>query len=301
MHGGTPCGEVSETQPCNVQACEADCELGDWTEWQPCSKACDGGSRKRIKNVVVQAIGSGDCPAMDSPDREQYKKCNVHACQKLQAKTTVTCKSKVDLILAIDGSGSLGQDGWNSAKAAAQMIIEAMDADMAEIGLLLYSGPTSWGNIKKCVSPEPVNQESVCKIKWVEHLKENNKGTALTGLQNLEWPKGNTLTSLALYTALAETQLGRQDAETVVVVITDGKPFSTKRTMRAAKALRKVARLMFVPVTSFAPLKSIRRMASRPVEENVIVAPDFNTLKDPKFVDHIIADVCPVLDLPPLM
>lgn len=233
---------------------------------------------------------------MDSSDRVQYRKCNVHACPKPQAKTTVTCKSKVDLILAIDGSGSLGQDGWDSSKAAAKMIIEAMDDTLAQIAVLLYSGPQSWGAIKKCMSPEAVNQETVCKLHWVEHLKENNKGEAITSLQYMQWPKGNTLTSLALYTALSETQLGRQDAETVVVVITDGKPFSEKRTYQAAKALRKVARLMFVPITAFAPLSYLRKLASKPVEENVLVAQTFDELKKPSFVDHIIADICPVLD-----
>jgi hypothetical protein len=301
QHGGQPCGEVSETHPCNVQACEADCELGDWTKWAACSKECDGGSRKRIKRIAVQAIGSGECPAIDSPDREQYKKCNAHPCARLEAKPTVTCKSKIDLIILLDGSGSLGEDGWAASKAAAKMLIEAQDVDLAQVALLLFSGPTNWNTIQSCMSPEVQNQETTCKMKWVTHLAAGSKTNALIALDALEWPKGNTLTSLALYNALSETQLSRQDAEAVVAVITDGKPFSEKQTLQAAQMVRKVARLMFIPVTTFAPLSFVRRMASRPVDENVIVANDFNTLQAPDFIDHVVADMCPVLDLPPLM
>merc|ERR1719440_468363 len=99
------------------------------------------------------------------------------------------------------------------------------------------------------------------------------------------------MTSLALQNALAETQLGRQDAKTVVAIITDGKPMSKKRTARASKAVRKVARLMWVPVTQFAPLQFIRRLASKPWKENVVLAKDFDTLKSPAFIDHILADM----------
>merc|ERR1719252_113760 len=41
-HGGEPCGDLSETQECNVFACDMPCELDpEWTEWTPCSKDCD--------------------------------------------------------------------------------------------------------------------------------------------------------------------------------------------------------------------------------------------------------------------
>jgi hypothetical protein len=289
-YNGNPCGEVSETKACNVQACEADCELADWSKWSKCSKPCDGGSRKRIRRIKTPATGSGECEALHSKKREQYKKCNLMACPK--AKTTVQCASKVDLILVLDGSGSLGKEGWAATKKAAEMIIGAMDKDQAQVAILLYSGPSNWGDVRKCFRNSKINQEAVCKMKWVQHFTSNT-GQALSKVKFLGWPKGSTMTSLALMNALGETQLGREDAETVVAVITDGKPLSKRRTWRAAKALRKVARLMWVPVTRYAPLHMIRRMASRRWQENVILANSFKDLEKPEFVDHIIADMCP--------
>merc|ERR1719327_767173 len=49
-------------------------------------------------------------------------------------------------------------------------------------------------------------------------------------ITGLNWPRGSTLTSLALTTAKAELALGRKDARSVVVVITDGRPLSYRNT-----------------------------------------------------------------------
>merc|ERR1719230_1035260 len=152
---------------------------------------------------------------------------------------------------------------------------------------------------------EPVTPEE-CGIKTVVHFTENMKKVKnlITGL---EWPKGSTLTSLALMTAKAEMALGRKEAKSSVVVITDGRPLSFRKTLIASKVLRKVARLVFVPVTSHAPLKFIKRCASRRWQENIVKVNNFDDLGKPATITHIIADICPketpVIEIgrPPLM
>merc|ERR1719379_3058684 len=94
-------------------------------------------------------------------------------------------------------------------------------------------------------------------------------------------------------TAKAELSLGRKNAQTVVVTITDGRPLSFRNTEIAARLLRKSARLIMVPVTKFAPLKEIKKWATRRWEENVVKVNDFNALEKPDVVTHIIADMCP--------
>jgi len=294
-HNGNPCGEVSETKACNVQSCEADCELAEWTKFSTCSKACDGGTRQRVRFIKTPATGQGECASEHSAERMQFKKCATHACPTAKNLTTIKCNSKLDLILVLDGSGSLGKKGWAATKKAAQLIVKAMDPEKTQVSILLYSGPKTYPDVDKCFKDPKVNQEFVCKMQWVQHFT-SNIGKALTKLKFLSWPKGATMTSLALMNALAETQNGRQDAKTVVTIITDGKPLSERKTVRAATALRKVARLIWVPVTSFAPLQFIRRLASRPWKENVVLANDFETLESPHFVDHILADMCPEID-----
>jgi len=294
-HAGNPCGDVSETQACAVQSCEADCELTGWGKWGKCSKQCDAGTRKRFRHVRTQATGQGDCPAPGSSKRTQFKKCHIKSCPKPAKKSTIQCGSKLDLILVLDGSGSLGKKGWAATRKAAGLILDSMDKEKVQVAVLAYSGPTKWAQVKKCWTDPKINQEFTCKQKWLQHMSPKNLDKAKTKVKFAPWSKGSTMTSLALMNALAETQLGRQDAQTVVVVITDGEPLSKRATWRSAKALRKVARLMWVPVTKDAPVKMIRRMATRRWKENVIEAKSFKTLQKPKFIDHIIADMCPTI------
>merc|ERR1719316_2048369 len=215
-YGGKPCGSTSETVSCNGQACEKNCELGGWTKWSPCSKDCDGGTKKRQKFVKKKAEGAGKCPDDWSVKRLQYKKCNMHRCMLAKGEATLTCNKTVDIVLLIDGSGSLGKKGWKAEIKAAQMFVDAFsgtgaDANMA---VILYSGPRTWSGVFKCFArnTKKVDREKVCGIKTVTHFTEDLKKvkSLITGLT---WPKGSTLTSLALMTAKAELALGRKDSK----------------------------------------------------------------------------------------
>jgi hypothetical protein len=100
--------------------------------------------------------------------------------------------------------------------------------------------------------------------------------------------------------AKAEFMNGRKTATPVVVMFTDGRPLSYGKTYIASLMVRKVARLMWVPVTKFAPLKFIKHCATRRWQENVVPVTDFKKLSDnaAEVVTHIVADMCP--DLKPV-
>merc|ERR1719487_2662285 len=112
-------------------------------------------------------------------------------------------------------------------------------------------------------------------------------------ITGLTWPQGSTLTSLALQTAKAELALGRKNSKSVVVVITDGRPLSFRNTEIASRNLRKAARLVWVPVTKYAPLKYIKSWATRRWQENVVQVKSFKDLEKPDPVNHVIANICP--------
>lgn len=97
-------------------------------------------------------------------------------------------------------------------------------------------------------------------------------------------------------TAKAELGLGRADKKSVVIVMTDGRPLSYRGTGLAAKAIRKSARLVWVPVTKYAPLKKIKKWATRRWQENVVKVDKFGDLKKPDWITHLMADICPVGD-----
>jgi len=296
MNGGEPCGETSETEACNIQSCSKDCDLGDWSSWSPCTKMCNTGLKYRMKPVIDAAFGQGTCAHEDDPDRLEFEMCNTDPCIVGVNAPTLRCDSKVDIILALDGSGSLGPNGWNAMKEFGSMFANAMSGGESDVNLavLLFSGPTTYEALERCTgdSGEAPNMETDCGIQWVQHFSFDTAAAA-TAIEGLEWPDATTLTSAALATAEAELQYGRQDAAAVVVVVTDGHPMSPLRTFQAAQSLRQKARLMMVPVTSFAPVDQMRQWVSQPVHENLISVEDFRTLSIPDTVSDIIADMCP--------
>jgi hypothetical protein len=209
---------------------------------------------------------------MRSVERLEEKPCNSFACVKKTSLPTLQCQSKADIILVLDGSGSLGQRGWDASVKAGAMLARAFGGSGADVRLavLLFS----------------------YRAEWVTHFSSDNEAAAVA-IEKLKWPRSLTYTSNMLYTARSELSLGRGDAQSVVVVITDGRPMSMRRTRIAAWWLRRSARLMFVPVTRWAPVSEMREWASYPKQDNFLALNSFGDLENPEKLDLIIADVCP--------
>jgi hypothetical protein len=206
------------------------------------------------------------------------------------------CNRTLDIILLIDGSGSLGPNGWKAEIKAADMFVDAFinGGGKAKMAVILYSGPFTWGGVYKCTgkNAHKVDQEKVCNIKMVTHFTDDMKKVKQLIL-GLTWPKGSTLTSVALSTAKAELSLGRKDAHANVIVFTDGRPLSYRKTGIASRDVRKVARLVWVPVTRYAPLKKIKQWATRRWQENTVVVKSFKDLEKPEVITRIVANICP--------
>jgi len=293
-YNGKPCGATSETVACNAQACEKNCELSSWTKWTGCSKDCDGGTKKRQKFIKKAPLGAGTCADEWSLKRLQYAKCNMHRCKVPDPNAPLACNRSLDVVLLIDGSGSLGKKGWDAEIVAARFFVDAFShGNKANMAVVLYSGPRTWSGVKKCTgkSSKPVDSKQ-CGIQTITHFTEDmDKVRKL--INGLMWPRGSTLTSLALLTAKAELALGRKDSPSNVIVFTDGRPLSYRKTSLASRMLRESARLVWVPVTRYAPLKDIKKWATRRWQENVIPVKTFDSLKKPDVISHIIANICP--------
>lgn len=273
--------------------------MTEWTKWSACSKDCDGGTVKRQRFVKTAAEGAGECAGSWTSKRLQYKECNMKRCQLAKGAEVKTCNKTLDLVLLLDGSGSLGEKGWTAEIEAANRLVSAFEIAGAnhtkvQVAVILYSGPRTYGKVFLCTgqNKKKVDLEKVCGIKMVTHFTDDLKKVK-TLISGLTWPKGSTLTSLALLTAKAELPLGRKDARTNVVVFTDGRPLSFRKTALASAQIRKAARLLWVPVTQHAPLALIKKWATRRWEENVVPVSDFDALKKPDVVTHIIANICP--------
>lgn len=127
---------------------------------------------------------------------------------------------------------------------------------------------------------------------WVTHFTKDF-ATTKNQIEGMTWPQSLTYTANALNTARSEFSLGREGAASIVVLITDGRPMSLRKTRLAAQKLRQQARLITVPVTKWAPVGQMKKWASNPKEDNFLRLDTFSALEDPKKMSLLIAKMNP--------
>lgn len=299
QHGGKLCGPETESLSCGMTACDQDCTLAAWSGWSLCSKACGGGFQERVRRVAIAPIGAGRCAAEDATSRLVYKRCNADKC-KPKNPPLLKCAAKVDVIILLDGSGSLGLAGWKTMKKVGASLVKAMDPKTAQVAVLVYSGPKNMGAYKKCVGEAPAGSRKVdfamdCKMVWVSHLTDKTAPVA-EKFDDLYWPKGSTMTSQALASAEAELVYGRADATQVVLTLAHSLPMMPRKTGEAAASLRKKARLIWAAATGPSELKKFSSWASRPVADNFVYTRSIEDLAKPETLNKIIAAACPKVE-----
>jgi len=299
QYGGKQCGETGASKQCNVDACEKDCVLHPWTKWTACSKDCDGGSKKRERMVKEAAEGSGECADKWAPRRLQYQPCAQHRCKVPNGATEVMkCNRSMDIILVVDGTPKHGKKGFAKEVEAVNLFIDAFKGPgitaKPNFALIHYTGPRTWTGVSKCTgkSTKKVNMETVCKIKLVQHFTDDFKKIHAK-VNGMEFAPGSKLLSLGLMTVQAEFALGNKNHRTVVVVWIDGVPLSYRKTLLASRAIRKQARLVWVAVTKFAPLKALKKWASRRWQENLVPVTHYKKLGKAYMGTRVMANICP--------
>jgi len=284
-----------------VDACEKDCVLHPWTKWTDCSKDCDGGSKKRERMIKEPAEGSGKCADKWDPSRLQYEPCALHRCKLALGQTpkeSIKCNQSMDVILVVDGTPKAGKDGFAYELKSVNKFIDAFKGKgilaKPNFALIHYTGPRTWTGVSKCTgkSTAKVNMETVCKITLVQHFTDDFKKIK-SKVDGLEFTPGSKLLSLGLMTVQSEFALGNKNHRTIVVVWIDGVPLSYRKTLLASRAIRKKARLVWVAVTKFAPLASLKKWASRRWQENLVLVDKAKQLKKGATVTHIVANICP--------
>jgi hypothetical protein len=110
-NGGESCNTLEESRPCNTMSCDRDCRLARWGKWAPCSVACGGGFQERLRHVLIPTRGDGKCPKPQSRYRYRNRLCNEQDCNGDEI-----CIAVQDLVIAIDGSGSLQESGFKILK-----------------------------------------------------------------------------------------------------------------------------------------------------------------------------------------
>jgi hypothetical protein len=270
-HGGEPCGDLSETQECNVEACDRPCELEpEWSEWTECTKECDWGYTIRMKGVMKEGGPEGYCPEWWDETRLQAAYCNTMPCPQ-----DLVCTSQLDLLLLVDGSGSVNWygPGFENEREFAKNLFGLLNfgAEGAKAGVVLFSWEA------ELVSPLTTDY------------------TALTdAVEGMSWPHWNTDTAAALTMAKTElTNGGRPEVSkesTMVFLLTDGNPNSMSATNAAAEAIKEVATLYVVVIGDNVNMQAMQKWPTFPWEEHMILVDEFELLQSK--MEAILADVC---------
>jgi hypothetical protein len=75
--GGASCEHLSEVSTCNTADCPVDCVYTQWSTWDTCSEACDGGTQSRRRSISIHADDGGSvCPTV----LEESQNCNIQLC-----------------------------------------------------------------------------------------------------------------------------------------------------------------------------------------------------------------------------
>merc|ERR1719356_204882 len=312
--GGRPCEAITETESCHMESCDPDCELYDWGGWSQCSKACNSGHMHRIRAVMTPAKNMGKCPGPYDLERYDETTCNDHACAIVEVKgwteTAMVCKAKVDVVLIIDASESLKEEGFEESKKFAKAFVSAFEGQDAQLSVIQFGGPLYWEDFYYCT--DNINADlseeymkNVCGIKLVQELS-NDTQTTLDNIGNLTWDEppsqGTTFTSGALLMAREVLRFARQDVEHIVVTLTDGLPIDVDHTTEAADMVKSDgARLVFAGVgLSTYGEQYLQGITSTNTKDNLVIIEDTLSLGKMEPVNTLIEDVCGLGSTPTL-
>jgi len=293
LYGGKECSGTSEERLCNTDSCDQDCILSDWSGWGACTKACKWrttakpGMQTRTKGIRVAAKGGGKCPKPKTRERFGIQACNDYACPK-----DITCVAEMDVIILIDGSGSLYyrwrpiDRNWKlSQKFTEDLIGMSKMATMDDVGRAkggLRYGVVLFSYWAKVVSP-------------ITHKKAD----LLTKVKAMKWPRSMTMTDRGLLKAKDLFKVGGTARRMqVVVILTDGRASNRWKTRNAAKVVRAAGvRIILVPVkNAVRGKKEMCQWASKPCNENMLMTPSWKMLI--RKIRWYLTSMCPVVDVP---
>jgi len=294
--GGMECPGNSEARTCNNDSCDQDCKLGEWGGWSPCSKSCkwkggdniQPGMQFRSKPIAKASVGAGECPLPNGRERLAHQACNDFICPR-----TVQCVAETDVVMVLDGSGSLyhwgppGKDAnWKNVVLFTKQLIESSKfATIDQFGQV--TGGMRYGVVlysRKAVTVSPLSIDQAGLIVKVEGMK---------------WPRSMTYTGKALLMAKDVFKVGgTKSRQQIMMLVTDGRASIKKKAASAAKEVRDAGiRLIVIPIKNAIRVKKeMCGWASRPCIENMFMTTQFEELISK--LKWYLSNICAVMETP---
>lgn len=242
--------------------------------------------QSRIRSVLVPVRGQGKCPKRRSSSRLEEHICNVQDCIGDER-----CIAAMDLIIAIDMSGSMSPEGSAAVRTFADRLVSRF-AGMWYGEEAMKVGVVQFGNGEVGANDTVTGAISVSPMTF--RLQQVRQSIADLAPQT-------GFTNMAQALTMADTMLtqgGRVNAQSAVLVITDCKPSFMFQTQQKVKALKqKNVKMFFATVSMFTgkSLKAMRELASQPWETHLVNIPGIAPLiADPDvFVQRSVTTFCP--------
>lgn len=219
---------------------------------------------------MIPTRGYGKCPKESGPDRLAEQECNTQPCIGDEI-----CIAQQDLVIAIDGSGSVLGDGFGVIKNFAVDLLakyrsEYFGAQTMKIGLVEF------GN--GIIMDDGVSVSPAMNV----HALSSDLSSVKTALEGMVQKKG--FTNMAQAFALAETMYtsaGRKGAQPALLVITDGKPSFQFQTEELVEQLddKGVWRFFAVVTDDQKALGLMKTYASAPWTTNLLHIPGISVLE----------------------
>jgi hypothetical protein len=290
-NGGLSCNTVEESRPCATRSCDRNCRLSRWTDWTPCSMACDGGFKEKFRHVAIPTRGFGKCPNANSRYRYRKGRCNEQPCTGDEI-----CVARQDLIVAIDGSGSVRESGFAILKKFVKKLLsryqtEYWGDEAVKLGIVLFGNGIIMPD-GKTVSPAILSHPLTFDMAAIESTVEN-----------LPFKKGFTNMAQGFSAAENAFILGaRRGASSAVMVITDGKPSFNFMTTEMVEQLDDKAIMRYFLLVNEDDLSSdgnklMKSWASQPWETNLVHVPGGLGLLDADtdlWADKALVKFCPM-------
>jgi len=245
----------------------------------------------RSRPVMLPIRGLGRCPKADSGERMEEQRCNTHDCIGDEL-----CIAEQDLVMLVDSSGSLSQDGFGTLRSFATALsgryaTRYLGQSAVRLGIGLFgngrlaSMPDGTTTISPAIAVQGLTDDMVLVRKKIAAM---------------QWQGG--FTNLAQALSLADTMLvedGRQSAQSAIVVLSDGRfSFKYQAAEKVQELKDKNIEIFMAPVAEFGgsqELRDLRRWASFPWQTSFQQIPGLEVLKHNQevFAQKLVTKFCP--------
>jgi len=292
--GGEMCPNKAQRKTCNVESCDVDCGLTEWTAWGPCTRACrayehsEPGRMYRKRNIHTPVKGKGKCPMPHSESRLQFQSCNFDPCPEV-----IKCDADLDLVMLLDGGGSL-------------IMKESFDAQI-NFAKYMVDNSTLSGNADIDKPAEGMRFGFIHYSTGAKTLSalsgvKDDLDKALTGAT---WDAKGADVGEAIHQAKRVFRYaggGAKNRFSTLVLFTDGSPSRASLAVEAARELRDSGVRLVVALVSI-PLRGEQRfkleqkaceLASQPCADNMLIFSSWANVEAE--ARRLMVGLCPVIE-----